>query len=161
MRQPLEKEIKRLLQKNQSKKMIYKTLATDINRHELIHLLNNLPLGERRKKTFFITLFLVILLAMLTLKQCLYIYLHENSTVSIILGFIGPIIHLYIMRELLLNHRLAYQLLPLLSILSLLRPENRIIPDIYMYICMAVLSGILYLFLFPKSALIDPPNALI
>ena len=158
MRQPLEKEIKILLQKNQSKKMIYKTLATDTNRHELMHLLNNLPLGERQKKTSLITLFLVILLAMLTIKQCLFIYLHENSNVSLILGFIGPIIHIYIMRELLLNHRLAYQILPLLSILALFRPENRIIPDMYMYICMAVLSGTLYLFLFPKSEQIEPPT---
>ncbi len=151
MRHILEKEIKIRLRNNQSKKQIYKTLVTDTNRHELTHLLNNLPLGNRRKKTFLITLFLVILLAMLTIKQCLFIYLHENSNVSLILGFIGPIIHIYIIRELLLSHRLAYQILPLLSILALFRPENRILPDMYMYMCMAVLSSLLYLFLFPKS----------
>jgi hypothetical protein len=151
MRQTLEKEIKVLLQKNQSKKVVYKTLATDTNGRELTNLLNSLPLGDRRKKTFFITLFLVILLTLLTTKQVLFIYLHENSNVSLILGFIAPIIHIYIIRELLLSHRLAYQILPLLSILALFRPENRIIPDMYMYICMAVLSGLLYLFLFPKS----------
>ena len=151
MRQTLEKEIKILLWKKQSKKMVYKTLATESNRHELTHLLNNLPLGDRRKKTFIITLFLVILLTLLTTKQALFIYLHENSTVSLILGFIAPIIHIYIIRELLLSHRLAYQILPLLSVLAIFRPENRIIPDMYMYICMAVLSGLLYLFLFPQS----------
>ncbi|MCF8055700.1 MAG: hypothetical protein K9K37_03560 [Desulfocapsa sp.] len=151
MRNPLEKEIKTLLQKNQSKEKVHKTLATESNRHELTHLLNNLPLGDRRKKTFPITLFLVVLLALLTIKQLLFIYLHENSNVSLILGFIGPIIHIYIIRELLLSHRLAYQVLPLLSILALFRPENRIVPDMYMYLCMAALSGLLYLFLFPKS----------
>jgi hypothetical protein len=151
MRHTLEKNIKILLQKNQSKEKVYKTLATESNRPELTHSLNNLPLWERRKKTFLITLFLVVLLALLTIKQLLFIYLHENSNVSLILGFIGPIIHIYIIRELLLSHRLAYQVLPLLSILALVRPENRILPDMYMYLCMAVLSGLLYLFLFPKS----------
>ncbi len=158
MPQSLEKEIKILLRKNQSKKTIYKTLATDANGYELTHLLNHLPLGNRRKKTFLITLCLVVLLAMLTTKQLLFIYLHENSTVSLILGFIAPIIHIYIMRELLLSHRLAYQLLPLLSILALFRPENRIFPDTYMYISMAVVSGLLYLFLFPKNEQIITPT---
>lgn len=157
MKQPLEKEIKKLLHKNQSKRVVYKTLATESNRHELTHLLNNLPLGDRRKKTFLITLFLVVLLTLLTIKQLLFIYLHENSNVSLILGFIGPIIHIYIIRELLLSHRLAYQILPLLSILALFRPENRIVPDMYMYLCMAVLSGLLYLFLFPKSDRMQVP----
>ena len=151
MRQTLEKEIKALLKNNQSKKAIYKTLATDTNKNELTNLLNNLPLASRRNKTFIITLVLVVLLTLLTIKQCLFIYLHENSNISLILGFIAPIIHIYIIRELLLSHRLAYQILPLLSVLALFRPENRILPDMYMYICMALLSGILYLFLFPKK----------
>ena len=137
--------------------MVYKALVTETNKQELTNLLNNLPLGDRRKKTFFITLFLTVLLALLTTKQILFIYLHENSAVSLILGFIAPIIHLYIIRELLLSHRLAYQILPLLSILALFRPESRIVPDMYMYICMAVLSGLLYLFLFPKSDRIQLP----
>ncbi len=151
MRQTLEKEIKALLKNNQSKKAIYKTLATDTNKNELTNLLNNLPLASRRNKTFIITLVLVVLLTLLTIKQGLFIYLHENSNISLILGFIAPIIHIYIIRELLLSHRLAYQILPLLSVLALFRPENRILPDMYMYICMAVLSGMLYLFLFPKK----------
>lgn len=151
MHKPLEKEIRLLLSKGQSKKAIYKTLATDTNKYELPHLLNNLPLATRKKKTIIITLFLVVLLALLTTKQLLFIYLHENSNISLILALIGPIIHIYIIRELLLSHRLAYQVLPLLSILALFRPENRIEPDMYMYICMAILSGALYFFLFPKS----------
>ena len=159
MRQTLEKEIKELLQKKQSKQKVYKTLATDTNRQELTNLLNNLPTGDRRKKTFLITLFLVVLLTLLTIKQCLFIYLHENSNVSLILGFIVPIIHIYIIRELLLSHRLAYQILPLLSVLAIFRPENRIVPDMYMYLCMAVLSGLLYLFLFPKSDRMLPTTA--
>ncbi len=157
MRQTLEKEIKKLLQKDQSKTDVYKALVTETNRHELTHLLNNLPGNSRRKKTILINLFLVVLLALLTTKQLLFIYLHENSNVSLILGFIGPLIHIYIIRELLLSHRLAYQILPLLSVLALFRPENRILPDAYMYISMAVLSGALYLFLFPKSERLSSP----
>ncbi len=151
MRQTLEEEIKKSLLQGRSKKNIYRKLSTGTNQYELVNLLNNLPLGERRKKTFAITLFLVALLAVLTIKQFLFIYLHENSNISLILGLIGPMIHLYVMRQLLLSHRLAYQLLPLLSVLALLRSENQIIPDMYMYGGMALLSGALYLFLFPKK----------
>lgn len=155
MRQPLEKEIKILLKKNTSKQAIFKMLVTATNRTELTHLLNNLPLEERRNKSFFVTLILLILLALLTTKQFLFVFLHESSNVSLILGLIGPMIHIFIIRELLLSHRVAYQLLPLLSVLALFRPENRILPDMYMYLCMAVLSGILYFFLFPKKELIQ------
>ena len=157
MRQTLEKEIKALLKKRQSKKEIYKILVTETNGTELTNLLDNLPLYRRKKNTFIITLFLVVLLTLLTIKQGLFIYLHDNSTVSLILGCVGPIIHVYIIRELLLSHRLAYKLLPLLSILALFRQENRIIPDMYMYMGMAVLSGLLYFFLFPKKELLDNP----
>jgi len=155
MQQSLEKEIKALLKKNQSKRAIYKMLVTDANKSELTNLLNNLPLNARRKITFGITLFIVALLTLLTIKQSLYVYLHSNTAASLILGFVGPIIHIYILRELLRSHRLAYQLLPFLSILALLHQENRILPDMYMYICMAILSGILYLFLFPKKEHIE------
>lgn len=158
MRQPLEKEIKILLRKNQDKKTIYTKLATETNRNDLAHLLNNLPSGSRRKKTFFITLFILILLALLTTKQFLFVFLHESSNVSLILSLIGPVIHIYIIRELILGHKIGYQLLPLLSVLALFRPENRIIPDIYMYICMALLSGLLYLFLFPKKEQVILPT---
>ncbi len=151
MRQTLEKQIKILLQKGQRKKVIFKKLATNSNKDELTNLLNNLPTGDRRKKTYIITLFLTVLLTLLTIKQILFIYLHENSNVSLILGFIAPIVHIYIIRELLLSHRLAYQVLPLLSVLALFRIENRIVPDMYMYASMALLSGALYLFLFPKK----------
>jgi len=151
MSHTLEKQIKIFLQQGQSKEVIYKQLVTDSNRNELTNHLNNLPRADRKKKTFVITLFLVILLTLLTIKQALFVYLHGNSAFSLLLGFIAPIIHVYIIRELLLSHRLAYQLLPLLSILALFRQENRIVPDMYMYACMAVLSGALYLFLFPKK----------
>ncbi len=151
MQQSLEKEIKSLLKTNKSKRAIFKLLATETNKNELTNLLNNLPLHSRRKITFGITLFIAGLLSLLTIKQGLYVYLHSNSAASLILGFVVPIIHIYLVRELLRSHRLAYQLLPFLSILALLRPENRILPDMYMYICMATLSGVLYLFLFPKK----------
>ena len=113
MRQTLKKEISNLLQKDQSKKAIYETPLTDTNRNELVNLLNCMPTTVRINKTILIiTLFLIILLTMLTIKQCLSIYLHENSNISLILGFIAPIIHIYVIRELMHDYRLAYQILP-------------------------------------------------
>ncbi|MEN8200228.1 MAG: hypothetical protein ABFR63_09175 [Thermodesulfobacteriota bacterium] len=151
MRYPFEKEIKVRLKKNQSKEEIYSSLVTETNRDDLLHTLSNLPNEGWRKKLLPVSLFVIILLILLTTKQFLFVWLHESSSISLVLGLIGPFIHIYILRELLLGHRLGYMVLPLLSILALFRPENRIVPDMYMYMCMAVLSGLLYLFLFPKD----------
>lgn len=151
MQYTLEKEIKSRLRNSQSKKQIYKALSTDTNEGELLHLLNNFPSQEKRRKTLIINWFLLLLLALLTIKQCLFIYLQGRFDIAAILALIGPMIHFFIMRELLIGHRLGYQLLPVLSILALFRPENRISPDMYMYMCMAALSSLLYLILFPKN----------
>ncbi len=151
MRRALEKKISSLLKKRQSKEAIYRTLGSDSNREELTHLLNSLPREDRRKKALPLTLLLVVLLAMLTLKQFLFLYLHSHSLVAMLLGAVGPVVHLYVIHTLLRAHRLAYQALPILAVLALFRPENRISPDMYMYICLAVLAGALHLFLFPKG----------
>ncbi len=151
MQNPLEIEIKRLLRKQQSKKEIFAALSTEENKDTLEHMLNNLPTCKRNNKMLPLRIVVIILLILLTVKQFLFVYLHEASSVDLMLGLIGPLIHIYILREILRNHRLGYQVLPLLSILALLRPENRIVPDIYMYITMALFSGLLFLFLFPKK----------
>jgi len=151
MRNPLETEIKHRLRQKQSKKAILASLLTEENKGTLQHMLNNLPDHERNKKMLPLRLVVIVLLILLTVKQFLFIYLHEVSSVDLMLGLIGPLIHVYILRELLRNHRLSYQILPLLSVLALLRPENRITPDMYMYMGMALLSGLLLLFLFPKK----------
>lgn len=151
MRNPLEIEIKHRLRQGQSKKDIFAKLSSEQNKDSLQHMLNNLPDHERNKKMLPVRLLMFTLLILLTIKQFLFVYLHEASSVDLMLGLIGPLIHVYIMRELLRNHRLGYQILPLLSILALFRPENRITPDMYMYMTMALLSGLLFFFLFPKK----------
>lgn len=151
MRHSLEKEIKLLLWKNQSKKQVFRQLVTENNREELIHLLDSLPSGNRRKKTFLLTLFIVLLLLVVTAKQFLIIFLYGRFDTAVVLALIGPIIHFFIIRELLFSHRLGYQLLAIVSLLALFRQENRVVPDMYIYICLAALSAGLYLFLFPKS----------
>lgn len=155
MQHQLEKEIKIRLKQNLSKKEIYHSLVSEQNRDELLHMLNNLPGEERNKKMLPLRLVLLTLLLLLTIKQFLFVYLHENSSIALMLGLIGPFIHMYIIRELLRNHRLGYQILPILSLLALFRPENRIIPDMFMYMGMALLSGLLYFFLFPKRERTD------
>jgi len=155
MRNPLEIEIKRRLRQQQRKTTIFADLRTEENKDALEHMLNNLPPHKRNKKMLPLRIIIVILLVLLTIKQFLFVYLHEASSVDLMLGLIGPLIHIYILRELLRSHRLGYQMLPLLSILALFRPENRITPDIYMYMVMALLSGLLFLFLFPKKERIE------
>ena len=151
MQQLLEKEIKHWLKQNLSKKEIFRKLRTEQNQEELLHMLNNLPSPDRNQKTLPFRFVLLTLLVLLTIKQFLFVYLHENSSIALMLGLIGPFIHIYIMRELLRGHRLGYQILPILSILAFFRPENRIMPDILMYVSMAMISGVLFFWLFPKK----------
>jgi hypothetical protein len=151
MRNPLEIEIKHRLRQQQSKKEIFAKLSDGQNKETLLHMLNNLPDHARNRKMLPLRLLMFTLLILLTTKQFLFVYLHEISSVDLMLGLIGPLIHIYIMRELLRNHRLGYQILPILSILALFRPENRIAPDTYMYLTMALLSGLLFFLLFPKK----------
>ena len=151
MRNPLETEIKHRLRQGQSKKDIFAKLSSEQNKDTLQHMLNNLPIHKRNKKMLPMRLLMFTLLILLTIKQFLFVYLHEASSVDLMLGLIGPLVHVYIMRELLRNHRLGYQILPILSILALFRPENRITPDMYMYMAMALLSGLLFFILFPKK----------
>ncbi len=151
MHNPLEKEIKRRLKQNQSKKDILAQLATAQNRGVVVHMLNNLPRHTKNRQMLPLRLVVFSLLLLLTIKQFLFVYLHESSSVDLMLGLIGPFIHVYVMRELLRNHRLGYQILPILSLLALFRPEVRIFPDIYMYLGMAFLSGLLFFVLFPKK----------
>ena len=158
MQQLLEKQINTLLKQNLSKKEILRKLRTEQNQDELFHMLNNLPSPDRNKKALLLRIFLLILLVLLTIKQFLFVYLYENSSIALMLGLIGPFIHIYIMREILRNHRLGYQILPLLSILALLRPENRIMPDMLMYLTMALISGALFLWLFPKKGRMGQPT---
>lgn len=155
MQQLLEKKIKNLLKQKLSKKKILSELGTEQNQNELLHMLNNLPAPDRNQKLLPLRVFLILLLLLLTIKQFLFVYLHENSSIALMLGLIGPFIHIYIVRELLRGHRLGYQILPLLSILALFRPENRIMPDMLMYLAMALISGVLLLWLFPKKERIE------
>jgi hypothetical protein len=155
MANPLERDIKAQLKQNLSKKEIYIRLGTERNRDEVLHMLNNLPTEALSKKMLPLRIVLLILLSLLTIKQFLFVYIVEQSSLDLMLGLIGPLIHIYIIRELLRNHRLGYQILPILSLLALFRPENNITPDTYMYIGMALLSGFLYLFLFPQTKKIE------
>lgn len=155
MANPLEKEIKARLRQNLSNKEIYQSLATEQNSGEVQHMLNNLPAEGLNRKMLPLRIVLLILLLFLIIKQFLFVYIVEQSSVDLTLGLIDPLIHVYLMRELLRNHRLGYQIVPILSVPALLRPENRITLDTYMYTGMALLFGFLYLILFPKRDNLD------
>ena len=155
MRNPLEKEIKRRLRQNHNKRDIFKQLSNEQNQDSVAHMLNNLPNYERNRQMLPLRIVVLVLLVLLTIKQFLFVYLHEVSSVDLMLGLIGPLIHVYIMRECLRDHRLGYQILPILSLLALFRPENRIMPDTIMYLSMALLSAFLFFFLFPKKERIE------
>ncbi len=158
MPDPLEKQVLGMLHGGSSKKAILARLATGDNRSELLAILNDLPTEARRRQHIWINWMLLVFLFAVTSRKIYQITLlfmaaraADRFSPLLLLNLIVPAINFYILREILLFHRRGYLFLALISILALLRPENRILPDLYLYPVMTALAVFLMLRLFPRS----------
>ncbi len=157
MAEKIEQKIKTLLNSNKSKQGVWKELSPTVDQPKLIFHLNNMALPSRGAKVQFLILALAILLALITGRQLYAIIADSRIDLALFLGLVTPIIHIYLLREILLCHRIGFQFTAILAILALLRPENRIGLEPWLYLVMAALAGGLYFFLFPKKENIAPP----
>ncbi|MBC8209185.1 MAG: hypothetical protein H8E79_08485 [Desulfobulbaceae bacterium] len=153
----IEQQIKGLLAANKSKQGIWKELSPTIDQSKLIFHLNNLALPSRGAKVQYLVLGLAALLILITGRQLYAITIDSRIDLALFLGLIPPIIHIYLLREILLCHRTGFQFTAILSVLALLRPENRIGFEPWLYLILAALAGGLYYFLFPKKDNFIPP----
>ena len=158
MAELLEEQVRKELKKGQKKESILVHLATPENRDNLIHILNNLPLEARRRQGQWLNYLLVTLVLTVTVKKIYLIAVVllaavklDQFTPLLLLDLIVPAINFYVMRELLRFHRQGYQFMAVLGILALLRGENRIFPDFYLYLSIIALSLFLLWKMFPNK----------
>ncbi|MFP7753688.1 hypothetical protein ACLG6S_03375 [Thermodesulfobacteriota bacterium B35] len=158
MPDPLEKKVVAMLHGGSSKKAVLARLATKDNHSELLAILNDLPTEARRRQHIWINWMLLVFLFAVTSRKIYQITLlfmaaraADRFSPLLLLNLIVPAINFYILREILLFHRRGYLFLALISVLALLRPENRVLPDLYLYPVMTALAVFLMLRLFPRS----------
>ncbi|MHB8709346.1 MAG: hypothetical protein ACYC9I_10765, partial [Desulfuromonadales bacterium] len=105
-----------------------------------------------RRRYLYPNLAVCLVLAYLTLRGLVLAFQMVDAGLWMITYLVGPMIHLYVLRQLLRFRKIGYQLLFVLSLLSLLNPENRALPEVVLFPALAVAAGLLFLRLFPKGA---------
>lgn len=165
MAELLEEQVREKLGKGQKKETIFARLSTPENRDNLIHILNNLPLESRRLQGRWLNYLLVALVLTVTVKKVYLIAALLLAAVKLnqftpllLLDLIVPAINFYVIRELLRFHRQGYQFMAVLGVLALMRGENRIFPDLYLYLTIIVLSFFLLWKMFPVREKIQQPD---
>jgi hypothetical protein len=158
MADPLEQQVVEELKNNTAKKNILKKLATPENREDLIWYLNHYPSGNARKEGLWINRFLVAVLLVLTVKKLYFIAMVQLNAAAIhqfspllLLDLIVPAINFFVLYKIIRFQRQGYQFMAVLGLLALVRPENRIMPDLAMYLVVTGLAIFLLLRLFPRQ----------
>jgi hypothetical protein len=154
----LEKQVEQLLQEGDSRERIYDRLQGEKNRSALLFHLNNISLPAERRKNQILNLVLVTILVFVTSKKLIAAFAFGVLDIWLLLMLIVPIVNLYVLRQILRFRRLGYQFLFVLSLLALLQPENRHLQELLLFSTMIVLSGFLYLRLFPWSRMVRLPE---
>ncbi|WP_456473350.1 hypothetical protein [Desulfolithobacter sp.] len=162
----LEEQVREELGKGLKKQTVLARLATPENRDNLIYILNNLPQESRRLQGRWLNFLLVALVLTVTVQKLYLIAvlllaaakLNQFSPL-LLLDLIVPAINFYVMRELLRFHRQGYQFMAVLGVLALLRSENRIFPDLYLYLAIIALSIFLLWKMFPASDKLRPSES--
>jgi len=74
------------------------------------------------------------------------------------MALVVPAINFYVLKKLLRFRRIGYQFLFILSLIALFHPENHHILEMSLTVAMILLSGFLYLRVFPKAEMILIPK---
>lgn len=160
---PAEQAIRHALQQGRLKKEILTSLSQKYDTGDLLFYLNNIPEEQQRRHYLWLNRLLCLCLFLITIKklydlamlQLLAIQTGHFSPI-LLLDLIVPMINFYILSKLIRFHRQGYQFMAILGILALIRPENRIMPDMPIYLLIIILSFHLLFRLFPKNNILKP-----
>ena len=157
-----EQRVQQDLRRGYNKKDILARLSKENDRDDILFFLNNLPDEHKRRKYLWVNRLLCLLLLVLTIKKIYAMAILQLAALSVdqfspllLLDLIVPIINFYILSKIIRFHRQGYQFMAVLGILALLRPENRIMPDLAMYMLILGMSVFLLRQLFPKQERIE------
>ncbi len=154
----LELLIRRELAAGRDKKIILRELARNHDRDEVLYHLNNLPDTESLRRYFWPGRLLCLLLFGITVKKLYDMALVQLAAAAahqfsplLFLDLIVPAINFYILTKLWRFERQGYLFMIILGVLALVRPENRIQPDLWIYLAIIALSLFLFKRLYPKD----------
>lgn len=154
MSQPLEEKIEASLLAGESRREIVERLKKSTDPQRLLFHANNISNPASRGRYQYLNLLLALLLLFITTKKLLTIVMFGAFDFLLFLNLVVPIINFYLLREILRFRRIGYQFLFVLSILSLLHPENRMLPELPITLLIIVLAGLLHSRLFPRSQMV-------
>jgi hypothetical protein len=154
----IEQLVRLELSRGHSKQEILTRLSQENDRDEVLFLLNILPEEQLRRQHLWLNRLLCLLLLAITVKKLYDMAMLQLAAIStnqfsplLLLDLIVPMINFYVLSKILRFHRQGYQFMAVLGVLALLRPENRMQPDLSLYIIIVGLSVLLLLRLFPKN----------
>ena len=155
---PLEKQVLSELKKGTGKQNILNNLETEDNRDDLVWYLNHLPTGKSRNDHQWINWLLIIVLLVLTIKKLYFIALVQMNAASVnqfspmlLLDLVVPAVNFFVLNKIIRFQRQGYEFMTVLGVLALVRAENRVMPDLAMYLVIIGLSVFLLLRMFPKN----------
>ena len=154
----LEQRIRRELAAGRGKKQVLAELSRKHDREEVLSIVNTIPDEDRRQRYRWLNWLLCLLLFLVTAKKLYDIAILQLTAVAVhqfspllLLYLIVPMINFYVLGKLVRCHKQGYQFMIVLGVLALVRPENRISPDIWFYLVIIGLSIFLLRQLFPKN----------
>jgi len=156
MSRGIDSKIPRLIAEGKTKTQIDQILSKDMERDDYERFLRNHAELSQKESYHGLNLLLLVILAAVTFYQLGKILgpLFDRGVPNVFIaawGLLVPAVNLGILWYVYRCHRLGYLFLFVLSILSLLRPENHNLMGLVQTVPLIALSGFLYLKLFPKG----------
>ena len=128
-----------------------------VDEAQLAAYLNSIALPERKRTFLYLNIILAGVLSFMTGQKIIAAMSEINSGLLLALAFVVPCINIYVLRQVLCFRRVGYQYLFVLSLLALLQPENRRLPESALLLTLVVLSGFLHQKLFPRKDMLPHP----
>ncbi len=151
MAENVEGKIERLLLTGKSRQAVLAELKETEDPQKLLFFINNISHPAERKKYQLHNLALVLLLTFVTARKLLTAFSFGALDLFLLISLVAPVINIYLLREILRFRRIGYQFLFVLTILSLIHPENHTAAQLILLVLMIGLSGFLHQRMFPKS----------
>ena len=153
-RDEVEKRIEGMLKSGKSRKKIARLLKDKVEHGKLLFYLNNIPNPEDKARYLILNMFLSGLLAFVTARKVALAFSFGGFDIYTLMALVVPVINIYIFMEISRFRRIGYQFLAVLSVLSMINPENHHVPEVVILPIMAGISAFLYFKMFPKRQLL-------
>ncbi len=149
----IEQTVDHLLGQGKSKDEVRAHFAqdTEAERWQADHFLAATVAVADRRRFVYPNLALALGLAYVTLKGLVLAFSAIDTGFWMATYLVAPMIHLYVLRQVLRFRKMGYQVLMVVAVLALVNPENRVLPELALFPAMTALAGYLYWQLFRRK----------